>query len=166
MLLRLSAAVCGAGIVFLCCSAAMARTEINPGHPHAVDRTAFAGSIVGTASMYNPFRPGYRGGSGQTASGERYDPHAWSAAIQMKLRGSFGGVHFGRSNSYALIESMNRKAIVKINDVGPLEPGRIIDFNERTMRYFDGSLRRGLIRNVKVMPLHGSGWTLGPVAKG
>jgi rare lipoprotein A len=61
---------------------------------------------------------------------------------------------------------MNRKAIVKINDVGPLEPGRIIDFNERTMRYFDGSLRRGLIRNVKVMPLHGSGWTLGPVAKG
>lgn len=166
MVLRLSAAVCGAGIVFLCCSAAMARTEINPGHTHAVDRTAFAGSIVGTASMYNPFRPGYRGGSGQTASGERYDPHAWSAAIQMKLRGSFCGVHFGRSSSYALIESMNRKAIVKINDVGPLEPGRIIDFNERTMRYFDGSLRRGLIRNVKVMPLHGSGWTLGPVAKG
>jgi len=166
MVLRLSTAVCGAGIVFLCCSAAMARTEINPGHTHAVDRTAFAGSIVGTASMYNPFRPGYRGGSGQTASGERYDPHAWSAAIQMKLRGNFGGVHFGRGSTYALIESMNRKAIVKINDVGPLEPGRIIDFNERTMRYFDGSLRRGLIRNVKVMPLHGSGWTLGPVAKG
>jgi hypothetical protein len=34
---------------------------------------------------------------------------------------------------------------VKINDVGPLEPGRVIDLNEQTMRYFDPGMRRGLI---------------------
>jgi rare lipoprotein A len=60
---------------------------------------------------------------------------------------------------------MNKKAIVKVNDVGPLKPGRIIDFNERTMRYFDPTLRRGLIQNVKVTRLHGDDWTPGPIAK-
>jgi len=163
MVLRLRAAICGAGIVLLCSSAAMARTEVGIGHSHVTGRTAL-GAIVGTASMYNPFRPGYRGGGGQTASGERYDSQAWTAAIQTKLRASFGGVRFGRSASFALIEGMNKKVIVKINDVGPLESGRVIDLNERTMRYFDPTLRRGLIRNIKVTPLHGTGWTPGPVA--
>ena len=166
MVLRLRAAICGVGIVLLCSSAAMARAEIGSGHSPAIDRAAFVRPIVGTASMYNPFRPGYRGGGGQTSSGERYDPHAWTAAIQIKLRGIFGGIHHRRTAGYALIESMSKRAIVKINDVGPLEPGRIIDFNERTMRYFDPTLQRGLIRNVKVTPLHGAGWTAGPVAKG
>ena len=36
-------------------------------------------------------------------------------------------------------------AIVKINDVGPLAPGRVIDLNERAMRFFDASLERGLL---------------------
>ena len=61
---------------------------------------------------------------------------------------------------------MDKKVIVKINDVGPLTPGRVIDFNEQTMRYFDPSLRLGLIRNVKVTPLQGKDWTAGPVDKG
>ena len=52
----------------------------------------------------------------------------------------------------------------KINDVGPLTPGRIIDFNERTMRYFDPSLQRGVIEGIKVTPLSGDDWTPGPVA--
>ena len=55
------------------------------------------------------------------------------------------------------------QAIVKINDVGPLEPGRIIDLNERTMRLFDPTLQRGLIPNVKVTPLRGDDWTPGPI---
>jgi rare lipoprotein A len=79
------------------------------------------------------------------------------------LREKFGGVHGGRAR-YALVEGVNKKVIVKINDVGPLEPGRIIDLNERTMRLFDPTLQRGLIPNVKVTPLRGDHWTLGPIA--
>jgi rare lipoprotein A len=79
------------------------------------------------------------------------------------LREKFGGVHGGKAR-YALVEGGNKKVIVKINDVGPLAPGRIIDLNERTMRYFDPSLQRGLIPGVKVTPLRGDHWTLGPIA--
>jgi len=163
MVLRLNAAICGAGIVFLCSTAAMARTEIGAGHSRAVDQASHGATIVGAASTYNPFRPGYREGGLGTASGERYDPSAWAAAIQINLREMFGGVRYRKSASYALVEGMNKKAIVKINDVGPLTPGRIIDFDERTMRYFDPTMRLGVIRNVKVTPLHGNEWTPGPV---
>lgn len=164
MVLRLSAAVCGVGILVFCSSAAMARSETGAVHSRAVDRPADGSTIVGTASMYNPFKPGYREGGPETASGERYDPSAWAAAIQIKLRGDFGGVHYRGSDGFALVEGMNKKVIVKINDVGPLEPGRIIDFDEQTMRYFDPTLRRGLIPDVKVTPLQGDHWTPGPVA--
>jgi rare lipoprotein A len=80
------------------------------------------------------------------------------------LREKFGGVRGGKAR-YALVQGVNKKVIVKINDVGPLEPGRIIDLNERTMRYFDSTLQRGLIRNVKVTPLRGDNWTPGPIAR-
>jgi len=50
-------------------------------------------------------------------------------------------------------------------DVGPLQPGRIIDFDERTMRYFDPTLQLGLIHQVKVTPLHGHNWIPGPIAQ-
>jgi rare lipoprotein A len=46
--------------------------------------------------------------------------------------------------------------------VGPLTPGRIIDLNERTMRYFDPSLQRGVIHSVTVRPLAGDYWIPGP----
>jgi rare lipoprotein A len=160
MVVRLSAAVCGAAIVFACSSAAMARSEAAS---HAANRAAHDTSILGTASTYNPYRPGYREGGVETSSGERYDPSAWTAAIQTGLREKFGGVHGGKTR-YALVEGVNKKVIVKINDVGPLEPGRIIDLNERTMRFFDSSRQRGLIHNVKVTPLSGDHWTLGPIA--
>jgi rare lipoprotein A len=147
----LSAVICGAAIMFACSSATMAHT-----------RATRDASIVGTASTYNPYRPGYREGGPETASGERYNPSAWTAAIQTGLREKFGGVRGGRA-TYALVEGRNKRVIVKINDVGPLEPGRIIDLNERTMRYFDSTLQRGLIRDVKVTPLRGNSWTPGPV---
>jgi rare lipoprotein A len=152
MVVRLSAVVFGAAIMFACSSAAIAH-----------NRVAHDASIVGTASTYNPYRPGYREGGPETSSGERYDPSAWTAAIQTDLREKFGGVHGGKAR-YALVEGGNKKVIVKINDVGPLEPGRIIDLNERTMRSFDPSLQRGLIPGVKVTPLRGDHWTLGPIA--
>lgn len=125
-----------------------------------------AATLTGAASMYNPYDShDEEAGGAQTASGEAYDPDGWTAAIQIDLRGQFGGVRYGRNYrpTFALVESGGRRAIVKINDVGPLRPGRIIDFNERTMRYFDPTLQRGVIADVRVIPLAGGDWTPGPV---
>jgi len=121
--------------------------------------------IVGTASMYNPYRPGYKSGGTETASGEPYSAKTWTAAIQINLRDKFGGVRYGKTYqpAYALVESADKRVVVKINDVGPLKPGRIIDLNERTMRYFDPSLQLGLIHNINVTPLPGEGWIPGPI---
>ena len=158
MLFRSSAAICGA-LVALAVSGTTARSEIG-----AVDSAAVVkDAIVGIASMYNPFRPGWREGGPETASGERYDPSGWAAAIKTSLRQKFGGVLYGAKPKYALVEAVGKKVIVKINDVGPLTPGRIIDLNERTMRYFDPSLRLGVISGVRVMPLSGDSWTPGPI---
>jgi rare lipoprotein A len=122
--------------------------------------------IVGSASMYNPCDPGQSSGGAETASGELYDAEAWTAAIQIGLRARFGGVRYGSSyrHAYALVESEDKRAIVKINDVGPLAPGRVIDLNERAMRYFDPALEAGLVPNVRITPLAGGDWTPGPVA--
>jgi rare lipoprotein A len=122
-------------------------------------------TIVGMASTYNPLRGGNDAGGIETASGESYDPAAWTAAIHIDLRDRFGGVRYGRlyQPAYALVESGDKRAIVKINDVGPLRPGRVIDLNERSMRYFDPSLERGLLSDAKVTLLPGADWTPGPV---
>ncbi len=162
---RSSAAICSALITLAFSSVAMARSEIGAVHSTAAHNAASGAAIVGAASMYNPYRLGYREGGASTASGERYDPSAWAAAIKTNLRNTFGGVRHGAKPRYALIERAGKKAIIKINDVGPLTPGRIIDFNERTMRYFDPSLRLGVIDDVRVTPLPGEDWTPGPVAQ-
>jgi len=122
-------------------------------------------TIIGVASTYNPYRPGRMEGGKETASGERYDPIEWTAAIQTDLREKFGGVGYGKQYrpAYALVEGAAKKAIIKINDVGPLRRGRVIDFNEQTMRYFDPTLKRGLIRGVMITPLLGDDWPTGPI---
>jgi rare lipoprotein A len=121
--------------------------------------------IIGIASTYNPCCPGTPPEEAETASGELYDAQGWTAAIQLRLRGRFAGVRYGTSYrpAYALIESDDKRLIVKINDVGPLAPGRVIDLNERAMRFFDASLERGLLPGVRITPLDGSHWTPGPV---
>lgn len=162
MLFRPSAAICGA-VVLLAISVTVARSEIATVNSSAVVDAASGDAIVGAASTYNPFRPGWREGGPNTASGERYDCSGWAAAIKTSLRQKFGGVHFGAKPKYALVEADGKKVIVKINDVGPLTPGRIIDLNERTMRHFDPSLQRGVIHGVKVSPLSGDSWIPGPV---
>ncbi len=97
--------------------------------------------VVGAASMYNPFKPGKEEGRSEHSLRERYDPPVWAAAIKTNLRPpKFGGVQFECEAEVCLVEAVGKKVIVKINDVGPLRPGRIIDFNERTMRHFDPSL--------------------------
>ena len=87
MVVRLSAVICGAAIVFACTSAAMARSEVS----YAANRAAHDASIVGAASTYNPYRPGYREGGPETASGERYNPSAWTndALFRTTTRESF-----------------------------------------------------------------------------
>lgn len=122
-------------------------------------------TIIGTVSTYNPYRDGKEEGGPQTASGELYDPGAWTAAIKTDLRNRFGGVRFGKlyQPTFALLVSGDKQLIVKINDVGPLRPGRVLDLNERSMRHFDPFLTRGLIEDVKITLLPGEDWTPGPV---
>jgi rare lipoprotein A len=123
--------------------------------------------IYGIASTYDP-RSAKEPEEMETASGETYDPDTWTAAIQIDLRGAFGGVRYGRNYrpTFALVECGNKRVIVRINDVGPLMPGRIIDLNARAMRYFDPTLELGLLRNTVVTPLPGDGWIAGPVDGG
>ena len=83
MLCRSSAAICGA-VVMLAISVTIARSESV--HSSAVVVEAAGDAIVGAASTYNPFRPGWREGGPSTASGERYDPSVWAAAIKTSLR--------------------------------------------------------------------------------
>ena len=167
MVLRVCAAICGAAILFVYSSSAMAKLGIVGASTAASrhDACAMGATIVGTASMYDPFQPGYDEGGIQTASGELYDPIAWTAAIQTDLRETFGGVRHGKDYrpAYALVEVANKRAIIKINDVGPLKPGRVIDFNKQTMRHFDPTLQRGLVHSVKITPLPGDGWATGPI---
>ncbi|WFU42937.1 septal ring lytic transglycosylase RlpA family protein [Bradyrhizobium sp. CB82] len=160
MVFRSSAAICGALVAF---AVSVTRSETGGVHSSAVVNAACGDAIVGAASMYNPFKPGKEEGGPNTASGERYDPSVWAAAIKMSLRQKFGGVQFGARPKYALVEAVGKKVIVKINDVGPLKPGRIIDLNERTMRHFDPSLQFGVISDVRVRPLAGDYWIPGPV---
>jgi rare lipoprotein A len=173
MAFRLNAAVCGVAIALSLANVAKATseasrfakatTETDVDRSSDVDAAVAGPAIVGAASTYNPFKPGWREGGPNTASGERYDPSAWSAAIQINLRNLFGGVKYRERPKFALVEAKGKKVVVKINDVGPLTPGRIIDFNERTMRHFDPSLRLGVIYGVRVTPLAGDDWTPGPV---
>lgn len=161
-LFRSSAAICGA-VVALAISVTFARSEIEAVHSSSVVEAACGDAIVGAASTYNPFRPGLREGGPETASGERYDASVWAAAIKTSLREKFGGVQYGARPKFALVEAGGKKVIVKINDVGPLKPGRIIDLNERAMRYFDPGLQVGVIHGVSVRPLSGDYWIPGPV---
>ena len=121
-----------------------------------------SGTIVGAASWYNPY---VESDDTETASGEQYDPDQWTAAIQIDLRAQFGGVAYGKDYraAYALVESSDKRLIVKINDVGTLEPGRVIDLSERAMHYLDETLLIGLLPNVKLTPLPDDNWVPGPV---
>lgn len=122
--------------------------------------------IVGAASMYDPTDASDRdSGTEELSSGERYDPRAWTAAIRTDLRERFGGVKFGRNYrpSYALVETDDKRLIVRINDVGPLRSGRVIDLNRRSMAHFDPTLKLGVVKNVRVTPLEGQTLVAGPL---
>lgn len=160
---RLSLALLLAGVLLGPERSSAADTQALPADGWA----AFApgAAFTGRASMYNPYTSDVPEAERQTASGEIYDPGSWTAAVQIDLRDQFGGVRFGRNYkaAYALVECAGKRTIVKVNDVGPLRPGRIIDLNEKTMRYFDPTLETGVLPDVSVTPLEGGSWTPGPV---
>jgi rare lipoprotein A len=114
-------------------------------------------TIIGIASFYDYPQ--------KTASGEQYDPTAFTAAAQLKIRGKFGGIRFGRlyQPAYAVAEYENKKVILKFNDVGPLRPGRQFDLSRAAMTYFNG-IEKGLLQDFKVtlLPL-GQIYPAGPV---
>ncbi len=183
MVVRLGAAICGIVILCVCTSSGIAKPTMDKDEVAALRASHTragllkrhtleekpshsGGSIVGAASMYNPFEPGPYEGPTETASGESYDLAGWTAAIQTRFRQMFGGIRFGKEYqpAYALVEAAGKRAIIKINDVGPLRPGRVIDLSEKTMAYFDPSLKRGVIPGVKITPLDGKQqWTPGPL---
>jgi len=150
------------GLVGLCAEGAIAQSA-----PQRIQKYAALtrATVVGAASTYNPYRDGNGSDEKQTSSGEPYDPAAWTAAIHIDLREQFGGVRYGKNYkpTFALVESGKKYVIVKINDVGPLKPGRVIDLNERVMRYFDPSLQVGLISDIIITLLPGEDWTPGPI---
>lgn len=119
--------------------------------------TSDSETIIGAASFYDD--------PGETASGEQYDPKAFTAAAQLEIRDKFGGIKFGRlyRASFAVAEYGGKKLILKFNDVGPLRPGRKFDLSRAAMEYFDG-LDKGVLPDFKVTVLPvGQTYTAGPV---
>ena len=81
MVVRLGGAICVAAITFACSSYSVSSNGIEK---EITPRPVASGpGIVGVASSYNPYRKDYRSGDIETASGERYDPTEWTAAIHI-----------------------------------------------------------------------------------
>jgi rare lipoprotein A len=140
----------------LVCSPSVELSDLNI-RKQAFGVLSSAETIIGIASFYHQPQ--------QTASGEPFDPKAFTAAAQLAIRDKFGGIRFGvkYQPAYAVAEYRKKKLILKFNDVGPLRPGRKFDLSRAAMAYFKG-LKKGLLRNVKVTPLPlGQTYTPGPV---
>ena len=127
-------------------------------------------SIRGEASTYNPYLPGYKGGSGTLATGGPYNPNSYDAALQLDLARRYRCGYGRGAVCHAIVQAPNgRGMVVRINDNGPLNvPGRIIDLNTRSMDYLSGGTKGGTkggtIKNVTVTLLCGiSGMALGPL---
>lgn len=98
--------------------------------------TAEPGAAEGVASYYDSSLTGHR-----TASGERYDPAAYTAAHRTAPLGScllVTGIDDGRH------------VRVRVNDRGPFVRGRIVDLSHAAAREL-GLLRSGVVR-VRVEP--------------
>ena len=115
--------------------------------------------IVGVASYYDY--------PGNTASGEPYDPNAFTAAVHFSVRHEFGGIRYGNKYqaAYGIAEHGGKKLILKLNDVGPLRPGRKFDLSRAAMTYF-GGLTKGLLTDFKVTRLPiGVTYRMGPITE-
>jgi len=121
------------------------------------DQRRLGGVIVGTASFYDY--------PSSTASGEPYDPDAFTAAVHLSIRNKFGGIRYGAKYqpAYGIAEYGGKRLVLKFNDVGPLRPGRKFDLSRAAMAYF-GGLDQGLLVNFKVTRLPiGPTYATGPL---
>lgn len=97
--------------VSIAAASGCASTRPAPGH---------AGSEVGMASYYADAHQGRR-----TASGERFDMHALTAAHRT--------LPFGTRVEVTNLEN-GRSVVVRINDRGPFVEGRVIDLSQAAAR--------------------------------
>ena len=108
-----------------------------------------AGFVKGQASYYGP---GFQGN--RTSQGDRFNTEEYSAAIQIDIRNQFGVPSGTGKKGYARVTNLNtgKSILVKINDVGPLTSGRVIDLSQASFRSLSptGTLGPGVLRNIKV----------------
>ncbi len=100
-----------------------------------------AGAQVGIASWYGDKFHGRR-----TASGERYNMHAMTAAHR--------SLPFGTKVRVINLEN-NRRVIVTINDRGPFVKGRVIDVSKRAADML--GMRRAGVARVRIEVLQSAG---------
>lgn len=128
--------------------------------------------VVGTATTYNPFAVGWKTGGPGLATGGRYNPDAWEAAIQVDI-GREVGCGYGTGKTCRAIvsaPSTGRAAIILINDNGPMcaDPAtyakvaecrqkgkyaRVIDLNKQSMYFLsngNSGNNTGTLYNVEV----------------
>jgi rare lipoprotein A len=96
----------------------------------AAGDTAASGAIVGIASFYGA------GESSRTASGERFNPRALTAAHRTLPLGT---------NVRVTNLSNSRQVVVRINDRGPFSHGRVIDLSRSAAEALD-FVSRGVTR--------------------
>jgi len=128
--------------------------------------------IVGDATTYNPYAAGWKTGGTGLATGGRYNPDAWEAAIQLDIGREIGcGVGSGKTcRAIVSAPSTGRAAIVLINDNGPMcaDPAtyaraaecrqkgkyaRVIDLNKQSMYFLSNGKSGnnvGTLYNVEV----------------
>lgn len=105
--------------------------------------------VRGQASYYGP---GFQGN--RTSQGDVFNTEEYSAAIQIDIRNQFGVPAGTRRKGYARVTNLSngRSILVKINDVGPLTSGRVIDLSQKAFRSLSptGTLGPGVLNNIKV----------------
>jgi|GEM_PF-5404394 len=108
----------------------------------------------GDASTYNPNLPGWKTGGQALATGGRYNPNGWEAALQLDAAKKHGCGYGSGRTCQAVVQTQDGKTVILlINDNGPLVSGRIIDLNEKSMQYLSGGRygrNSGVLRNVTV----------------
>ena len=98
---------------------------------HAPAQPTGAALEQGVASYYGAALQGNR-----TASGERFDPRAFTAALRT--------IAFGTCLRVKNLEN-GRSVDVRVNDRGPFVAGRIVDLSEAAARALD-FIQRGIAR--------------------
>jgi len=154
------------GVLFLCVLGLLFSTSVT----EAADPCIKA-SFRGDASTYNPYLPGWRTGGGTLATGGPYNPNSYDAALQLNLAKQYRCGYGSRAVCHAVVQATNGRAmVVRINDNGPLVPGRVIDLNEKSMQYLSGGTmgrNSGIVKNVTVTLLCGiEEMALGPLDQG